>query len=230
MDRIWYIYALIDPRTNDVRYVGTTVRPNDRLRCHIKDCERETTHKAHWICQLLALDLRPIMQILDQGAGHQFSVEAEQRWIAHYRTAGARLTNHSDGGDGPNGHKWTDEQRAKIIGRPVTPDARKKISAARTGQPMNARHRERLIAVHTGKPLSDEHKAKISAYHKTRVHTPDEVARMAASLRGRKNGPPSEETRRKLSVSKIGQPQLCGICKSPDHNRRTCPERDNGHT
>lgn len=224
--RTWSIYALIDPRTDEVRYVGATVNTTQRLTDHIKASANETTHKGHWIKQLQALGLRPRMQILEQVIGHDASTEAERRWIAHYRAAGVVLTNHTDGGDGMPGCKWSDEQRAKIIGRPVTPEARKKISVARTGQPMNAQHRERLIALHTGKPLSDAHKAKISAYHKTRVHTPDEVARMAATLRGRKNGPPSEETRRKLSASKIGMPQLCGICKSPDHNRRTCPERE----
>lgn len=225
MDRIWYIYALIDPRTDEVRYVGVTVNTTQRLADHIKASAYETTHKAHWIKQLLVLGLRPVMQILEQGIGHEASTEAERRWVAHYRAEGAALTNHTDGGDGVPGHFWSDEQRAKIIGRPVTPEARAKIAAARKGQPMNAQHRERLIGVHTGKPLSAEHKAKISAYHKTRVHSPDEVARMAATLRGRKNGPPSEETRRKLSASKIGMPQLCGICKSPDHNRRTCSKR-----
>lgn len=221
----WTIYALIDPRDDAVRYVGIAVKPVKRLADHIKASAYETTHKARWIRQLLALGLQPTMQILEQGDDTALREEAERRWIAHYRSAGARLTNLTDGGDGVPGHRWTDEQRAQLYGRPVTEDARKKISAARKGQPMNAQHRERLIALHTGKPLSEEHKQKIRERHTGRILPREGIEKMAASLRGRKNGPPSEETRRKLSASKIGQSQLCGICKSPDHNRRTCPAR-----
>lgn len=225
MDRTWYIYVLIDPRTDAVRYVGVTVAPQHRLTGHIRDASYQSTRKANWIKQLLRCELRPEMRILEEVIGHDLSREAERRWIAHYRAEGAILTNATDGGDGAPGCKWSEEQRAKIIGRKLSDETKQKLSKYRKGTPISDEQRQRLIALHTGKPLSDEHKQKIRERHTGRVLPREGIEKMRASLTGRKNGPPSEETRRKLSASKIGQPQLCGICKSPDHNRRTCPQR-----
>ncbi len=33
----WYIYALIDPRTGDVRYIGKTLRLQKRMQEHLRD-------------------------------------------------------------------------------------------------------------------------------------------------------------------------------------------------
>ena len=33
-----YIYGLIDPRNNNIRYVGKANKPNNRYESHIKEC------------------------------------------------------------------------------------------------------------------------------------------------------------------------------------------------
>ena len=36
---IAYIYALLDPRDNEVRYIGKTTQPKNRLSGHIRECK-----------------------------------------------------------------------------------------------------------------------------------------------------------------------------------------------
>jgi hypothetical protein len=111
-DNRWtYIYVLIDPRTSEVRYVGQTVNPPERLRLHIKDC-RSNTKKNAWIRSVLRSNHKPLLLVVDcvRGEAH----EREAFWLDHYRKRGAQLTNLADaGGCGPRGMKlpWSDERR-----------------------------------------------------------------------------------------------------------------------
>ena len=63
---IMYIYALIDPRDLEVRYIGKTIDPKNRLRAHIfpHNDAKERNKKMRWTEELKALNLRPIMQVL----------------------------------------------------------------------------------------------------------------------------------------------------------------------
>lgn len=95
---VWYVYILIDPRTDLVRYVGITSNPPMRLRGHVSDSKlRETTHKSRWIRQLLAKSLRPVMEIVESGIGDQWAA-AETKWVQKYWASG-NLTNQTMGGD-----------------------------------------------------------------------------------------------------------------------------------
>ena len=44
-----FIYALIDPRTNEIRYVGKSNMPNIRYKAHIRNRKQNNTHKNNWI-------------------------------------------------------------------------------------------------------------------------------------------------------------------------------------
>lgn len=61
-----YIYALIDPNDLQVRYVGKTNNPKERMRAHISPhiYMRHNNLKCIWIENLKASGLKPIMQIL----------------------------------------------------------------------------------------------------------------------------------------------------------------------
>lgn len=59
----WYIYALIDPRTREVRYIGKSVDPLRRLDCHLDDKD-SSLRKSRW---LKKLGERPILKILESG-------------------------------------------------------------------------------------------------------------------------------------------------------------------
>jgi hypothetical protein len=59
------IYALKDPLTGFVRYVGKTNRNElDRLSEHICDAKRKKGHKENWIKKLINENQKPIIEIL----------------------------------------------------------------------------------------------------------------------------------------------------------------------
>jgi very-short-patch-repair endonuclease len=71
-------------------------------------------------------------------------------------------------------------------GKPRSAETREKLSAAGLGRQLDSERKAKLLAG-ASKPKSEEHKAKIGA-----------------ALRGRKNGPPSEETRARLRQAATG--------------------------
>lgn len=159
------IYALLDPHTQAVRYVGQTHRTlKARLSQHFYTSPFHHNYVAHWICSLKKIDLWPTIQLLEEVSTSNWQ-EAEQRWIAHFRNAGARLTNSTAGGDG-------------MID--PTPEVRAKISAALTGKT----HRDK------GNP-APETIAKLRAYNlgkpsamKGRKHSAESIEKMRVSHKG----------------------------------------------
>lgn len=96
-----FIYALCDPGTKQVRYVGKADNPQKRLKRHMGGYEPRPTHKSNWVKSLKKLKKKPIVMILEEVQKGLWQ-EAEKRWIDHYRKQGANLTNMVDGGIGGN--------------------------------------------------------------------------------------------------------------------------------
>jgi hypothetical protein len=90
------VYALIDPRDNQVRYVGKSVDVKARVRAHLN--ESGTTDKNQWLQELGATGREPEAVVLEQGSGEWEHVE--MKWIAYYRSMGCNLTNRTAGGFG----------------------------------------------------------------------------------------------------------------------------------
>jgi hypothetical protein len=137
------IYALIDPRNGERRYIGQTTRTaHRRLRRHLARCylDNADTHNNRWLRQLLALGLEPRIEVLERCDSLADLSAAERRHIAGHRATGARLTNLTPGGDGG--------------GHPHTPKSRQKIRMALTGKKKSAQHRLRVIAAVTGRKAS----------------------------------------------------------------------------
>lgn len=101
------IYALIDPNTFHVRYVGKACDVNARLKAHLRD--PSDTRKARWIRSIMRTGAMPIVLILERDPDDW--KEAERRWIAHF-AAEFDLTNATAGGEGLSDPSV--ETRAKI--------------------------------------------------------------------------------------------------------------------
>lgn len=90
-----YIYALVDPFSGLVRYIGKSVRPRERL---VNQCnERANTHRCHWIQSVLAKGSRPlqvIVAVVPAGGDWQ---SVERAWIQVARELGWPLVNGTDG-------------------------------------------------------------------------------------------------------------------------------------
>lgn len=168
----WFIYLLKDPRTAAVRYVGKTTNPKARLKTHIQQAKKcfSDCYKDKWLRSLLALSLRPVMEVIEEGHGEGWQA-AEQKWIAHYKAL-AKLTNGTDGGDGGNGAVWSDEARARLskalTGLKRSPEGRASIAAANRRRKWTA---EQRIAIGTA-----NRKRWLGARH-----TPATRAKMTAS-------------------------------------------------
>lgn len=91
MNDVVYIYALCDPRTNEVRYVGKTNNINKRLSAHIK--EKSNTLKCNWIKSLTKIGMLPLIQIIDISNNENWQIK-EQYWIGMF----PNLLNMAEGG------------------------------------------------------------------------------------------------------------------------------------
>ncbi len=168
--RPWFIYVLKEPGDDEPRYVGNTSVPGQRLAAHISGARtgRDQFLKAQWVKSVLNRGMRPELHIIESGFG-EGGPEAEIRWIAHYRAAGARLTNLTDGGMGTNGYCPPAEARERMrlaqTGRKHSQETLAKMSRSQTGikkKPMREEERRRRSIVMTGRKLSPESCAKIS--------------------------------------------------------------------
>lgn len=108
------IYALTDPRSQEIRYVGITRFDIDtRLKRHLISSKSERNHRAHWISQLVSLGMIPEIQLLER-VKEEYAEEAERYWIAKKRAEGFRLTNSTDGGGGVVGFHFSQASREKM--------------------------------------------------------------------------------------------------------------------
>lgn len=89
------IYALKDPDTGRVRYVGQTIHsPDRRLRAHWYGRTDDDTPKNQWLRRLEERGQRPTIEVLEEVSGGQ-KYEAEKEWIADLINAGEPLLNHN---------------------------------------------------------------------------------------------------------------------------------------
>jgi GIY-YIG catalytic domain/NUMOD3 motif len=190
-----YIYTLIDPCTNEVRYVGQTKDKARRLKDHLTSNRR--THCRTWIRAMQRKGFVPRMVIVET-VDDDFADECECWWIEYGRHQGWRLTNHTNGGQGSTGYVPTEE-------------ARQRMSIAQLGRHHSEATKEKIGIANRGKVVSEETKIKQSIQ---RRNDPDRIAhlrKLAVEQRGKKRGPFSEEHKNKISSA------LKGKAKTEEH-------------
>ncbi len=154
MERHVYIYVLLDPFTEEIRYVGKSIRPMERLANHCN--EKSVTWRTNWIRSVLATGRRPLLRILEILDRDDDWRAAECRWIAHLKEQGARLTNCTSGGDGVSG--LPAEIRAKMAltwtGRKHRPETLAKLSIASRGRKHSEASRAHMRQLMTGRVVT----------------------------------------------------------------------------
>ena len=162
----YIIYGLIDPRTNEIRYVGQSTCGTKRIKQHFYPSHYKSRKKRHvynWINQLLCINLKPeyiILQELQQCENIKNELDtAECTWIKKLRDSGNNLTNLTDGGGGSIGYKASAESRAKM-------------SVAKKGKKLSDAHVENIRAANKCRsPMTNETKKKISISNKGKKRT-----------------------------------------------------------
>ncbi len=94
-----FIYALIDPRDDTVRYVGVTKDVYFRLHRHVKDDTKDS--KRAWINELEQLGLSPELEVLETIEIEPdrpedidaIALQREKYWIQEFLKSGASLLN-----------------------------------------------------------------------------------------------------------------------------------------
>lgn len=197
-----YIYALQDPLTNEIKYIGKWrgTRLNDRLCGHIgearKVCDSTSgkgSGKNPWIKRMVDFHkIKPlIIPIIEGIESDKDLINLEIYMIAFCRDVGIHLLNLTDGGDGAPGAKRSQESIRKqadaLRGKKRDPEAVIKTANANRGL-----------------KRSDDAKAKMSAAQTGKKRSPEAIAKTASGLRGKKRPPFSDEWRARLSASKMG--------------------------
>lgn len=194
------IYVLIDPRTNEIRYVGQTSGPLvKRLRRHIIDTSDES-HRSHWIRKLKRQGYIPRIELI-QVVPISHWTEAEMYWIAHYRSIGCSLVNGTNGGEGGLGRIVSIAQRAEVSrvhkGKSISQEHRAIVGAAAKarwakwraeGQTyseetigrMSQAAKDRWVALG---PLSPELREAFGRPHRGKPKSPEHRAKIAAGNR-----------------------------------------------
>jgi hypothetical protein len=207
------IYALLDPRNGEIRYVGKSSSGLQRAQSHggPKRLAADDTHKGRWIRVLAEQGLRYQIRVLEETTAEDLA-RAEVDWIARGHALGWNLTNATDGGDGGlPGLQHTAETREKVrqskLGKkraPFTPEARANMAAAQkrryaeqgvseaaieknrasnTGKKRSAETCERIRASRSGTTLTEEHKARIGESGRGKKRTPEQCENIAAAKR-----------------------------------------------
>ena len=188
MNQKVFIYGLVDPRTNEIRYVGKTNDLKRRFAYHLCCKDDIGSHRYNWIQGLRKKNLKP-ERIIIEDVLQKDSNKREIFWIAYFRKqVGNKLTNIRDGGDGTQaGWKHTKEALKKISnaskGHTLSLEARKKISESKKGQIVTkeAKHNMSLGQKEHYKKLSK--KEKVSYWKRMRDKLTPETQALLAFVR-----------------------------------------------
>jgi hypothetical protein len=111
----------------------------------------------------------------------ELSFLVEEERIDQLKRLGLKLTNKTNGGEGPSGMRHTDEAKRKIA------NAQRGEKHWTFGHGITDEHRAKLRAAREKLVFTDEIRAKLSEAGKKRVYTDETKAKMSKSKQGRKH-------------------------------------------
>jgi hypothetical protein len=207
-----FVYALIDPRTGEPRYVGQTSKGMMRPQSHKipSVLRKRPAHFRNWVNEMRRNGVTYSITVLERFPSSEPSDEAEIRWIRILRSQGYRLINYTDGGGGIRG--WKHSVKTK-----------QQFSKTRKGKklpPRSKKHREHLaLAMVTSvkaKAARDRaHEARrgvrpsqtaIDGFTKfsRKPRSESHKANIAKALRGKKKSPEhAQKCRENLAIANL---------------------------
>lgn len=103
-----FIYGLICPMDNQLKYVGKANNPTARLKDHMWDMRGVSLEKAQWILNIKKAKLKPHLEILDEVDIEKWKFW-EEFYIHYFKSLGFPLFNHRAG----NGLTFSNKQTFK---------------------------------------------------------------------------------------------------------------------
>ncbi len=85
-----FIYMLICPIDNQVKYVGKANNVPHRVKDHMLDLRGVSKEKAEWILELRKAKLKPIVEILDEVSVEDWKYW-EAFWMEYFISLGCKL-------------------------------------------------------------------------------------------------------------------------------------------
>lgn len=148
------IYALTDPRTKAIRYIGKSIRVKGRYLDHLND--KSKTHKTNWITSLRRIGLKPgllILQELDDNADWQ---SVERDWIKIAKDNKWDLVNSTDGGDGVLNVSGEGALKMKLtwVGRKHKPESLEKMRLANIGKKKSEESKMLMSKIMKGRKIT----------------------------------------------------------------------------
>lgn len=181
--RRFYVYAIFD-QLGEPRYIGKGY--GYRLSTH-----RTNSHNKR--LQRLFDDAKgelPVVVIRDDLSEEDaFDLECRLIAVIGRKDMGrGPLFNRTDGGDGSSGsirsRAAIESHRAKMIGRVVSEETRRRIGEAHKGRQFSPEHRQKLR-----RPFPPEHREKLRQAKLGRKQSPSHVANRFKNAKGRKRPP-----------------------------------------
>jgi len=111
------IYGLIDPITQELKYIGQTIKsPEVRLEGHLRDARyaKYGTKNIRWIKSLQEKGINPVLVVLESNLDINQLNELEIFYIAYFKFIGCTLNNMTPGGLGHLNHAPSLETRKKL--------------------------------------------------------------------------------------------------------------------
>lgn len=185
MEENTYIYGLIDPITNELRYVGKTVNINRRYKRHINEVNLHNSHKDRWIRKLLNNNHIPEIIVIDLVKTNEWQYW-EIFYIEYFKFLGCNLTNGTKGGDEPPSTK----------GRKHSEISKLKMSEAKKGKP--------IPHLNNGKERSLSHKKNLSLSLKGRT-SPNKGLILSDERKKLLSEGHNHEKRKIIQLTKLGE-------------------------
>lgn len=103
-EKLFLIYALVDPIDNQIKYIGKSSSGLERPKSHSSpnSLKKGNTRKIKWITSLLEKDLKPTIVVLDYSENNIENCKKEIEYIKKYRDLDYDLYNILDGGETDN--------------------------------------------------------------------------------------------------------------------------------